>query len=169
MSQSSAGPSQSEPDLGHELAAVFRWHPAAAAVVTAPGKAGPVGMTVSSLASVSVDPPLVSMSMGHSSKTLAELEIGSRIVIHPLDAGQERLGNEFARHGGTVPASCWQISEEGVPCLNVTTPRLHCEVVRMVDLGVSTLLVAQADRIEPGRRGPAGMVWMGRRWYSVSR
>lgn len=155
--------------LAGDLAGVFRWHPAGAAVLTADGGSGPVGLTVSSLASVSVDPAMVSLSIGHGSATLSALDAGARVVLHPLDAGQERLGNEFARHGGAVPQSCWQTSREGVPCLNVTTPRLHCVIVRMIDVGASTLIVLQVDRIEPGRRGPAGMVWMGRRWYSVPR
>ncbi|MCI1748877.1 MAG: flavin reductase family protein [Acidipropionibacterium sp.] len=159
----------SESSLRRDLAGVFRWHPAGAAVLTANGESGPVGLTVSSLASVSVDPAMVSLSIGHDSATLSALSLGTRVVLHPLDAGQERLGNEFARHGGTVPPSCWQTSAEGVPCLNVTTPRLHCAITRMIDLGPSTLLVLEADRIEPGRRGPAGMVWMGRRWHSVPR
>ncbi|AZZ40129.1 flavin reductase [Acidipropionibacterium jensenii] len=158
-----------ESDLAQELAGVFRQYPAGAAVLTARGAAGPVGMTVSSLASVSVRPAMVSLSMGHGSITLAALEEGSRVVLHPLEAGQEQLGNEFAHHGISELRTRWMVSPEQVPCLDVPTARLHCEVVRLVDVGSATVVVLEVDRIEPGRRGHDALVWMGRRWRTIPR
>ena len=45
-----------------ELKALFRGHPAGVAVITADDGTGPVGMTASSVFSVSVAPPLVVFS-----------------------------------------------------------------------------------------------------------
>lgn len=44
------------------LRSVFRQHAAGVAVITARGESGPVGFTATSLASVSADPPIGSLS-----------------------------------------------------------------------------------------------------------
>ncbi|AXE39725.1 flavin reductase [Acidipropionibacterium virtanenii] len=165
----SANPVPQVSDVGIRLADVFRWHPAGVAVLTADGPTRPVGMTVSSLTSVSVVPPMVSVSMANSSTTLAALHEGDRAVIHPLDTGQQDLADSFARHGVSATGIQWQRSAENAPQLDVETPRLHAVVTRMVDVGTATVVVLTVERIEVGRRGAAALVRMGRGWYSVPR
>lgn len=148
---------------------MFRWHPAGVAILTANGPTGPVGMTISSLASVSVDPPMVSLSMADSSTTLRQLREGGRAVIHMLDAGQEDLADRFARPGVPAEGIVWRRSTEGAPELDTRTPRLHVAVARMVDVGTATLVALDVDRIEVGERGPEGLIRMGRDWYAIPR
>lgn len=67
-------------------------------VVTAclPG-GDPVGLTVSSFNSVSLDPPLVLWSLSRASTSLPVFENCERYVIHVLAAGQQELALRFAR------------------------------------------------------------------------
>lgn len=165
----SANPVPQANDVGTLLADVFRWHPAGVAVLTADGPSRPVGMTVSSLASVSVVPPMVSVSMANTSTTLAALHEGDRAVVHLLDAGQEDLADSFARHGVSALGIDWERSVEDAPQLDVETPRLHAVVTRLVDVGSATLVALTVERIETGRRASSALVRMGRGWYSVPR
>ena len=53
-------------ELANDLATAFRGYPAGVAILTTMGAAGPEGLTVSSLASVSVVPAVVSVSLGNA-------------------------------------------------------------------------------------------------------
>ena len=165
----SANPVPQVPGTGTLLADVFRWHPAGVAVLTADGPSRPVGITVSSLASVSVAPPMVSVSMANSSTTLAALHLGGRAVVHLLDAVQEDLADSFARPGVPAVGIDWERTAENAPQLDVETPRLHAVVARMIDTGSATLVALTIERIEVGRRGSAALVRMGRGWYTLPR
>lgn len=156
--------------LASDLATVFRGHPAGVAVLTADGPSGPVGATVSSLASVSVSPAIVSVSLNNRSATLAALHEGGRVVVHLLDADHQDLADEFARpgvdHFATVEATR---SPEGAPQIDLASPRLHARVMSRMDVGPSTLVALEVDRIEVGARHPRALVRMGRRWYHLPR
>ena len=68
-------------------------------IVTAEGgaDAGPVGLTVSSFNSVSLEPPLVVWSLSAQSLSLTALDRSSRYVIQVLASDQMALANRFAR------------------------------------------------------------------------
>ena len=57
----------------------------------------PVGLTVSSFNSVSLEPPLVVWSLSRGSSSLATFEHCERYVIQVLGADQMQLANRFAR------------------------------------------------------------------------
>ncbi|WP_459617128.1 flavin reductase family protein [Bordetella sp. 2513F-2] len=66
-------------------------------VVTAEAPDGsPVGLTVSSFNSVSLDPPLVLWSLSQSSSSLAAFEQCRRYVVNVLSAEQIALARRFA-------------------------------------------------------------------------
>jgi len=56
----------------------------------------PVGLTVSSFNSVSLDPPLVLWSLSRSSTSLPVFESCARYVVNVLSAGQSELARRFA-------------------------------------------------------------------------
>ncbi|HRP08522.1 MAG TPA: flavin reductase family protein, partial [Gemmatimonadales bacterium] len=66
-------------------------------VVTAFGPDGqPVGMTVNSFASVSLEPPLVSIAIDQQASAFAVLEHAPRWTVNILEAGQEVLSRLFS-------------------------------------------------------------------------
>lgn len=66
-------------------------------VITARGPGGgPVGMTASSIASVSLDPPLLLVSVDRRHDMHAALEAGQHFVVNVLAAEQEALSRRFA-------------------------------------------------------------------------
>ncbi|MEM9269196.1 MAG: flavin reductase family protein, partial [Pseudomonadota bacterium] len=68
-------------------------------LVTTLSKTGPLGMTVNSFASVSLDPPLVLWSPARKSDRFPAFEAASHFAIHVLTEDQQALAERFARDG----------------------------------------------------------------------
>lgn len=56
----------------------------------------PLGMTINSFASLSLDPPLLLWSIANSSRNLAAFRDCGQFAIHVLHAGQQALARQFA-------------------------------------------------------------------------
>ena len=65
-----------------EFKLAFRHHAAGVAVVTADAGDGPVGITVSSLFSVSAEPPLMVFSISNSSSSAPTVLRAESLVVH---------------------------------------------------------------------------------------
>jgi flavin reductase (DIM6/NTAB) family NADH-FMN oxidoreductase RutF len=73
--------------------------PTAVAVVTSATAAGPHGTTVSAFGAVSLEPPLVQVSLDRESNLLAAIELGGHFAINVLGREQDDLAHRFARTG----------------------------------------------------------------------
>ena len=70
-------------------------------IVTALGDSGqPVGLTVNSFASVSLDPPSLLWSIDRSSDLFGEFSRADHFAVHVLRQGQQELSNLFATESG---------------------------------------------------------------------
>jgi flavin reductase (DIM6/NTAB) family NADH-FMN oxidoreductase RutF len=78
---------------------VFRRHAAGVAVVTTDAGRGPAGVTVTSLASLSADPPLLSFSVSLTASIWPHLRDADTAVVHLLDAGHAEIARTFATSG----------------------------------------------------------------------
>ena len=71
--------------------------PTGVCIVTATGPDGPIGMTISSFNSLSLDPPLVLFSIDRRALSLPAWEAAESCAIHVLSQQQRALSNRFAR------------------------------------------------------------------------
>src|SRR4051812_47150351 len=87
-------------------------------VVTAMADGIPHGTTVSAFASLSMDPPMVLVSLDRSSDLLAVVRTAGRFGLNVLSSSQSTLALRFARKGGVgkFAGVRWDI-EAGVPRL----------------------------------------------------
>ena len=69
---------------------------AAVTIVTTGSEEAPHGTTVSAFMSLSLDPPMVLVSLDQRSSLLAQLEVGSPIGINVLSTNQGALARRFA-------------------------------------------------------------------------
>ncbi|CAN7482192.1 flavin reductase family protein [Neorhizobium sp. LjRoot104] len=115
-------------------------------VVTATTPDGPIGMTVNSFASVSLDPPLVLWSPAKSSSRHAAFTAAGHFAIHVLSADQDRLSARFTRGGLGFEELCWNQNHEGVPVIPGTLARFECELSSMHDAGDHTLILGRVLR-----------------------
>ncbi|MGP4043540.1 flavin reductase family protein [Streptomyces sp. 2A115] len=121
----------------------------ATGVVAVTGRAGvgfrPVGLTVNSFTSVSLDPPLVSFCAGRTSRTWPVLRNSERICVNILGAGQEEISRRLARSGADkFSAVPWSPSPSGQPVLDGTIAWLECSVEAEHPAGDHHIVVARA-------------------------
>jgi len=125
-------------------------------VVTGLDTAGkPVGMTVNSFNSVSLDPPLVLWSVGqHAPEYEAFCQAGA-YIIHFLNEHQAALSNHFA-----TPAQDkfsaeveMRVSVDGIPVLKDVMGCLHCVARHSYPAGDHNILVGQVVKIDRQETG----------------
>ncbi|RIX99530.1 flavin reductase [Aureimonas flava] len=116
------------------------------AVVTAPTGIGPIGMTVNSFASVSLDPPLVLWSPAKSSGRHGAFTGAAHFAVHVLGVDQDALSARFTRGGLGFEGLDWQANAEGVPVISGTIARFECATASLHDAGDHTIVLGRVLR-----------------------
>lgn len=120
----------------HELRRVFATFPTGVVAMAALVDAVPAGMAASSFVSVSLDPPLVSVCVAHTSTTWPVLRGADRLGISVLGAHQERAGRQLAARGADRFAGLpWRATGGGAVLLTGSSAWLDCGVEREVPAG----------------------------------
>ncbi|WP_262697812.1 MULTISPECIES: flavin reductase family protein [Streptomyces] len=127
-------------------------------VVTAMAAHGrPRGSTVSSFASLSLDPPLVSFALDRASGLLAHLRPGDRVGVNILGAHQRELASAFARRhqgaGSKFDGVTWTV-RAGLPYLPESAGWTAGRVERHLDGGDHVLLVMSPEEAESTAAAP---------------
>jgi flavin reductase (DIM6/NTAB) family NADH-FMN oxidoreductase RutF len=135
------------------LREVMRTYPQGVVVVTAEGKEGPRGITVSSFLSVSLTPPRVLVSIGTESRAHEAIDRG-QFLVNILADDQSAISHRFAQPSLTSEEQFRALTVEGTPpriagCLSY----LHCRVVERVPAGDHTLFIGEVDSAEIGKEG----------------
>lgn len=115
-------------------------------VVTAKGPDGPIGMTVNSFTSVSLDPPLVLWSPAKTSSRYQAFTAAAHFAIHVLSAEQNPLSIRFTRGGSGFDDLHWLENAEGVPVIPGTLARFECELSSLHDAGDHALILGRVLR-----------------------
>jgi flavin reductase (DIM6/NTAB) family NADH-FMN oxidoreductase RutF len=146
------------------LRSVFRRHAAGVAVITARGRSGPVGFTATSLASVSVEPPMLSFGVGTGSSSWPAIATGDHVGVHVLGEHQQELAVTFARSGADRfgPATAWQEGPKGVPVLDDVPAWMVCKVVARVPAGDHRIVIAEVLLGDPAGHGRPLLYHQGR-------
>ena len=126
--------------------ALLRRHAAAVVVVTAPGEP-PAGFTATSFTSVSLDPPLVSFCLANSASAWPAVARAEVVAVHVLTREQEQVARTFATRGIDRFAThgSWQPGPGGVPLLDGVLAQIVCRVVRRVEAGDHTIVLAAPE------------------------
>lgn len=152
---------------GEEQKALFRRWPAGVSVVVAESGGRRAGLTVSSLVSVSLVPPLVSISLARSASLFEVLQAAGGWGVSILAADQAPLAQHFAR--SVPPLVLW----DGIEVRN-DEPRLLAGAVgwiiaRTIDeisAGDHVVFLASVESLEPGP-GQGALVYVDRRYVAL--
>ena len=110
--------------------------PTSVAVVTGRGSEGPVGMTIGSLSTVSLDPPLVSFFATRTSRSFSALRDLDRICINVLDEDHADVCFAFASSSGPkFEVGDWDMSGAGAPVLKTAAVSMECGVDSVYEAG----------------------------------
>jgi flavin reductase (DIM6/NTAB) family NADH-FMN oxidoreductase RutF len=162
-----------EMPLSSAFREAFRCHPAGVAVITADPGSGPVAMTVSSLISVSSEPPTVAFSLSsRSGSTASVLEAGS-VVIHllryaDLDLAQLGATPGADRFGAEV---AWDRLSGGEPRYTSVTTWFRARIIGTLPVAGATVVTAELleGAAEPAEGAPEleSLIYMDRRWHRL--
>lgn len=105
-------------------------------VTTLSGDNLPLGMTMNSFASVSLDPPLILFSLDRGSQYFDDFMAAKNFAVNVLSGEQEHLSNQFAMRGrDPVSTEDFEIWDTGCPILKGALAALECEVDQKLDGG----------------------------------
>lgn len=98
-------------------------------VVTTRDPAGrPIGMTASSVASVSLQPPLVLVSVDQANDMHPALHAAPRFVLNVLAADQEAISRRFAaEHPDRFEGLGYRETKHGIPVLDGVVASIECD------------------------------------------
>ena len=137
---------------GDELRAVMGRFPAGVAVVTVDLDGRKTGLTVASLVSLSLEPPLVGVAIRRDAALHELLREAGAFAVSLLAAEQEGLAQHFAR--GVPPIALWQgiptREREGPPQLEGAVGWLDCRTTVEHPAGDHTFFVGEVETAETG-------------------
>ena len=106
------------------------------AVITTEQDGRPHGMTVNSLTSVSLDPPLLLVCFNHGARTAEAAVASGRFVVNILSKRQHAIALRFAARGEDHFAGLdLEYAGHRVPVVPGALAHLDCEVERVVEAG----------------------------------
>lgn len=142
-------------------------YPTGVTVVTTTDKDGnPVGLTVNSFASVSLDPLLVLWSIDHKVTTLDSFLHAGKFAIHILAGNQQELCKNFSIKNVDRFSTCkWKFSQKNLPIIEGAFAVLQCETFKTIEAGDHTILIGEVVDIQIEQREP--MLYHRRHFSSI--
>ena len=114
----------------------------------------PIGITVNSFSSLSLDPPLILFCLGKQTGKMTAFTEGDRFVVNVLAENQMEVSNLFA--GSDVEPFKnlpHQMDDFGCGVLDGALTHLHCKKVDMHDNGDHYIVVGEVTKFEVADKG----------------
>ncbi|BBH18391.1 flavin reductase [Nocardioides baekrokdamisoli] len=132
--------SQTDPVVEKNFRAAMSHVAAPVSIVTSVVDGTPWGTTVSAFASLSMDPPMMLISLQHDSGLLSRIGEGSILGVNVLSASQSELALRFARRDqDRFTSTPWTLAD-GAPRLGDIHAYVAVKVARMVTGGDHVVL-----------------------------
>jgi flavin reductase (DIM6/NTAB) family NADH-FMN oxidoreductase RutF len=141
------------------------------AVITTAGTGGQAGLTVSSLSSLSMDPPSVIFCVHKDARALAVLLENGVFAANILAQEQSRVADAFA---GLIPelredrfaVSPWHSLLTGAPALDGAMCTFDCRIATTFSFGTHVILVGEVVDLRTSDTGP--LVFSGKRYCKLA-
>ena len=118
-------------------------------VTTIDGTGKPQGFTANSFSSVSLDPPLLLVSLANSSRNLDAFAKGAGFAVNILAEGQKDLSGTFARPSEDRFANVyWKKGPIGHPVIAGVSAWFDCTLEQAIPAGDHTLLIGRIGGFE---------------------
>jgi flavin reductase (DIM6/NTAB) family NADH-FMN oxidoreductase RutF len=144
--------------VGDDVRSLLARFPVGVGVVTVEAGGQKLGLTVGSLVSLSLDPPLVGFAISREAAMHELLRDAGGCAISLLAAGQDWLAQHFAR--GVPPIAMWHgvataPGASGAPLLVGALGWLECQLRDGIAAGTHTFFVCDVRGVEQGVDAPA--------------
>lgn len=130
----------------------FRRHAAGVAVVTAIAPDGdPVGLTVTSLASLAAVPPLATFNMARVATAWPAMTVGNRVAIHMLSARTRNVAAIMAGdHAARFAGDHWYPGPHGLPIVRGATVWVVGRIIEVHPVHHNAVIVVEIEHGELG-------------------
>jgi flavin reductase (DIM6/NTAB) family NADH-FMN oxidoreductase RutF len=141
------------------------------AVLTTDGLAGRAGVTVSTLCSLSMEPPSVIACVHRDNRTLDIILKNGSFAANVLAGDQELVAKAFA---GLIPelredrfaSGAWQRAATGAPLLQGALASFDCRTASTHDFGTHCILIGEVVDIADGAGDP--LLFAGRNFHRLA-
>jgi flavin reductase len=135
-------------------------------IVTTEGHLGRYGLTVSSMTSVSAEPPMLLVCVNRASAAHDAIRDNGRFAINVLGAVQHRLAGVFAGNSEygdpySFDRESWDLAE-GLPRLRSASAFFECELESAMTFGSHSIIVGRVMRSCSGNDSP--LLYTGRNY-----
>jgi flavin reductase len=141
---------------GGEIHELMRRVPHGVAVLTVDVDGERLGLTIDSLVSLSLEPPLVGVSISRQAAMHELLREAGAFGLSLLSGGQAALAQHFAR--GVPPIALWHGIEvrgrDGPPLLAGALGWIRCRTAQAFPVGDHTFFVGDVEWVETGESAP---------------
>ena len=132
--------------------------PTGVAVVTTMSATGnPVGMTISSFCSVSLNPPLVLFCLGRDAECFEEFATSTNFAVCFLGDDAHHLSDRFAQIGGDKwHKTAFEIWPAGCPVLSEAVAAVECRRANILEAGDHLIVIGEVIGLaeKAGDTGP---------------
>ncbi len=121
--------------------------PGAVCVIAANGADGaPIGLTATSVTSLSADPPSLLVCVNRGAQIAAALSAGAHFSVNLLAAGQQEVAEAFggqrvAKGVARFAFGGWYRSENEVPLLSGVNAAFECQVAELHDFATHHVVI----------------------------
>ncbi len=132
----------------------------------------PFGTTVNSFSSVSLEPPLVLVTIGRERSILPILARTGRFAVNILAEGAQALSDCFAGAPGPIPreAFCgasWQPSPSGMPYLDAALAWVDCALERVIEAGDHVIHLGRVADLRVSSSNAWPLLYFQRRYLHI--
>lgn len=157
-------------EMGELLRQVMRRWTAGVAVVTSAYDGTRYGMTVNSFTSISLEPPLVTVTLAVNTRTHALVQRSGLFGVTILRAAQRDISERFAGHTPDqkdrfVGLETFTL-RSGVPFLKGGLANLYCKVIYNYAMPNSTLFIGEVLAAQLDQDAPP-LIYRGKRYYTL--
>ncbi len=150
----------------------FRNHPAGVAVITADAGEGPVGLTATSVFSVSAEPALLVFSISGQSSSAPTINRADTVIVHLLGADQLDIATLCATSGVDrfADTTIWDRLITGEPYFPSAHSWIRGRVISRMEAGNSTVVAVHAlqAKLPDEAAAPASpLVYHNRTWHAL--
>ena len=135
-------------------------------VITTGQGADRTGLTVTSLSSLSAEPPTVMFGLNLSSSSFPVLARHRSFGVNFLNATQKQIADRFAGRGGEkgearYAGASWAQSVTGAPLLEGALAALDCEVEELIERHSHAIVIGRVREVRLGGDDAALVYWRG--------
>ena len=119
-------------------------------VVTTNGLAGPAGVTISAMCSVSADPPIVLVCLHHESRTVPAVKQNRTFCVNVLTETMQNFATKFATITSTehtFKTSEWGTAITGAPVLLGALVSFDCRIREIYRAGSHFIFIGDVEMV----------------------